>query len=491
MNKEKGFLRYILWALYTVIVCFSLVIMIILLLPSPMNRVLKVGASFLVLFAVGGIYFLARFCVKKAGRASQSDGKRKNAFEIIFCLLIFSAFVGYFIFNYYYLKQPFSFEENFAERYLSGEAVTIPDFYCGAEWLYALFLNSVYYVAGADIQVGLLLHLIIIVAGAVLFYFGVRNIFGVLSALLTVAFTFLVSFLRYREYFFSPFLITYFLTGLFLFISGIVIRRKVSGSKLSTRCFCFLGLGFLYSLFVFIDFKNLAFLPVFMLILSKGDEKENSGIKIRHVFSEFLSWLAGTCFGIFVLSVIGCNSYNISFRSLWVNWFSTFRVSSPDNFFSYVENNPAVLMVIFLLLLFGVFNFFQEKNNLYEMDAVYFMFLLLCVIFSMHLIFNGLNAAWLTFMLSVLAFVCLGRSLDCKISVPGVKHQPEPEPVKSRSDENSDGENMDKPRVKLLESPLPGPKKHVSRILDYDFKVNPENCHYDISVDESDDFDLK
>ena len=51
-----------------------------------------------------------------------------------------------------------------------------------------------------------------------------------------------------------------------------------------------------------------------------------------------------------------------------------------------------------------------------------------------------------------------------------------------------------KPQVKLLDNPLPGPKKHVSKVLDYDLKLErmPRVFQrYDIKVSDDDDFDIK
>ena len=51
----------------------------------------------------------------------------------------------------------------------------------------------------------------------------------------------------------------------------------------------------------------------------------------------------------------------------------------------------------------------------------------------------------------------------------------------------------DKPAIKLLDNPLPGPKKHVSKTLDYDLKdedLVDVSMEYDIEVSEDDDFDL-
>lgn len=51
----------------------------------------------------------------------------------------------------------------------------------------------------------------------------------------------------------------------------------------------------------------------------------------------------------------------------------------------------------------------------------------------------------------------------------------------------------DKPVIKFLDNPLPGPKKHVSKTLDYDLKdedLANVSMEYDIEVSADDDFDI-
>lgn len=46
------------------------------------------------------------------------------------------------------------------------------------------------------------------------------------------------------------------------------------------------------------------------------------------------------------------------------------------------------------------------------------------------------------------------------------------------------------PQVKFIENPLPLPKKHVKKILDYDRELEDGQEDFDIEIDEDDDFDI-
>ena len=52
-------------------------------------------------------------------------------------------------------------------------------------------------------------------------------------------------------------------------------------------------------------------------------------------------------------------------------------------------------------------------------------------------------------------------------------------------------EGTEKKQVQFLENPLPLPKKHVKRIMDYSLPPEQkENDDFDIPVAEDDDFDI-
>lgn len=45
-------------------------------------------------------------------------------------------------------------------------------------------------------------------------------------------------------------------------------------------------------------------------------------------------------------------------------------------------------------------------------------------------------------------------------------------------------------KVKLIKNPLPLPKKHEKREMEYDFEVKPEQMHFDIEHPEKNYYDI-
>ena len=51
--------------------------------------------------------------------------------------------------------------------------------------------------------------------------------------------------------------------------------------------------------------------------------------------------------------------------------------------------------------------------------------------------------------------------------------------------------NQENKKVEYIENPLPVPKKHIRKTMDYAFIPNESQMKYDIQVSDNDDFDLK
>ena len=68
----------------------------------------------------------------------------------------------------------------------------------------------------------------------------------------------------------------------------------------------------------------------------------------------------------------------------------------------------------------------------------------------------------------------------------GIYGNPKELPIK----ENAAAEPVEeKPR--FIENPLPLPKKHVKKEMDYQYPVEDKDMKYDVEVDEKDDFDIQ
>ena len=72
--------------------------------------------------------------------------------------------------------------------------------------------------------------------------------------------------------------------------------------------------------------------------------------------------------------------------------------------------------------------------------------------------------------------------------ITGESEQTDRQETSKRTDETETIEEPEKPR--FFENPLPLPKKHVKKEMDYQYQVDEKDMKYDIEVPENDDFDI-
>lgn len=72
---------------------------------------------------------------------------------------------------------------------------------------------------------------------------------------------------------------------------------------------------------------------------------------------------------------------------------------------------------------------------------------------------------------------------------PKIQTETREESKKEIKEEIQEGREEEK--IRLIENPLPLPKKHVKKTMDYRIDVTEEQMKYDMEVREDDDFDLK
>lgn len=489
MSKVRRIIRYILWVIYTLFVCLGSFVLTFSAFPTSINEFWKLGIAFSFLLLSGGLYFFVRFIVEKITNRRNEGTTKSRAFEVLFCLIVWLVFLGYVVFQFGYLKTPFPIEMDFASKYLQGTSVLVPDFYCGIDWLYALFLDICFTFATSSDWLCLVSHLVIVLLGSVFFYFGVRNIFGFTTAIFSTFGALFIPFAFCEDWMMSPVIISYILQGFFVFIISYFYKESINNLKLFQKCFLFLFSGVIFAFLLFVDLKTFVLLPIsiFAFCFVHRDEQRES--TFWNALALLLSWFLGMGITIFAFLLCGFFVYGLSFQSLFVNWYASFDVVNHTMIFEHITQNCYLFFALLFFLQFGIFHFFKEKDGFGKLEIVYSICIFLSIVIVNHMIFDNRSLLWLVFMLVLLASICLGRVF---IVLKTNQYDADENNQKVLSaDALIVDEESSNSKIKLLENPLPGPKKHVTRKLDYDVKIYRNNFKYDIEVDENDDFDLK
>lgn len=166
--------------------------------------------------------------------------------------------------------------------------------------------------------------------------------------------------------------------------------------------------------------------------------------------------------------------------------------------------NLSLAVLVALLVFYGFLSYlFSEKDNISLINIVF-------VLISFVLFFDySEDKTYLFFLLCVASLAGIGirslfekRATDKSKSVITEESKEEPaefvplvvpkvEVPKEAIDEATVNEtSVIKQKPKLLHNPLPGPKPHVKKTIEYSFEPDAKFMKYDVEITDNDDFDI-
>lgn len=255
-------------------------------------------------------------------------------------------------------------------------------------------------------------------------------------------------------------------------------------------------LGVVLGVFCYLD-CGMAILFLFLPGLFTG--KMGEGGSRKRMIGNMLLILAGSVAGF--LSAIGIDASvsGVGFRQGWMSWRSPYLSwGMGARTFSVIGNAYLFFAVLFLFASFLGFEFIRGRR---EQD--FSLWLLPCIFVTPVFMFDFSIAGFggvALFLWSVMAALGLKNAvfggqvevLQEKIEEINAAAEPIPAaavPVAASVPEKpAAAAPAEKPR--FIENPLPLPKKHVKREMDYDFEVAEADMHYQLEVAAGDDFDF-
>lgn len=528
MNLKKNVFSYLMWLIYSVVVCMGLWrLSAVLSTVGGYSKLEAASFGIVWLLVCGWAVFFRKQHIENA---RDSFAKPKNKLpamtvEILFVVILFAA--GIFV---RVQKLPGIGAENiYFELAKVAEGQSVPAIVHGAVYLYLELLHMVFVIFGNKAIAGIWLQIGLLLVAGIFLYFAVRKISGAVSALATLAFLMIGPFMIKESMVLSPLLFFLAIYTIVLFLCTFAFGGK------KNPAIRFL-MGILAGAVCYLDVAGITLLVfLFCGILLDVDE-EGPLLPIRMV-SSVLSLLGGVVGFVILIATDAVFSVN-GFFDILLAWL---KVYQPTGFgipqFFRLTQISAEQVILLLMLTIGVMGFWlhrkTEKLSIWVMPMMAF-FLLSC--FGMPT--KEMNGNLHFFLLfSILAGVSLSDiiSLGDETKAPKVKaeHQTRKNRqtetvVEESADEGSDDKEQNlseeitedivketvvetpaeetsaeetateetpevpKRKVALLENPLPLPKPHVKKTLDYDIvDIHPtQNC-YDIRVADDDDYDVK
>ena len=282
--------------------------------------------------------------------------------------------------------------------------------------------------------------------------------------------------------------LTLFLAGLCLtisFVNGSLQRKGVFGSLPGA-----ILTGVLLGILCYLDLYCVILL-LFLAGLLTGKSDAAGGRK-RLVGCLFLS-LASCAAGFVSALAIDVLMSNLSFYRGLLRWLEPYKYSvMPDmrvKHISVIGVDYLFFAFLFMAASFVIFSFLRGGK-----EQVFSIWFLPCILVTpvFLLDFSVVGAGglalffwYVTAALGVQSVILDGQAelMQAKIEQINAAAQPIPTAVDSVTDDS-----VQKPR--FLENPLPVPKKHVKKEMDYDYPIAPDMMHFDLELKDGDDFAL-
>ena len=341
--------------------------------------------------------------------------------------------------------------ENFFQAFIqSGGNYVIT--YLNQESIYIAFLSVLFSFLGNKEEIVSIINLILQVSGLLFFYLGAKKMFRFVFPLALAVIGGVLSICFYPVIADSSMHIIWCLSGLIFWIGS------KSFSELSGKFIKRILLGILLGIFCYIDLAGFFLLTVFILFIVIAKEFNLKEKKIQ--FLHFIYFLLGVINGFFVMFYLWNNfKFNKDVFQYWLN----------DKLRHFVQETSINQYIsLSLILVVSVIFYIIKRREIATENSV-----------AEELV--GMNVV-------TAVEESTETVLETKVDVvTDVKEEVQ----KPSIEMNKETPEIPKP-IKFIENPLPLPKKHVKKEMNYAFEPTSDQMHYDLNNYRfDDDYDLK
>ena len=369
----------------------------------------------------------------------------------------------------------------------------------GASYVYLILLRFFFLLLGNKMIVGIWAQIIMQLLAALLLFFGVRKFSGPLAALILLFFVTCSDVSVQDAVILSP-------RTLFLFLFALGIGTLcVCKTKKLQPCL-FLLCGILAGMIGWLDAGGIILILIGAAVVFSEWEQKPDGI--RRAAAAVLLLVGGAISFLGVVAVdVACSQS--SFEKVLYAWLQLYRPKNMNVGFGVGANISSWGILLVVLLLFYIFSFWLDRHH--ERMSVWVAAAGVAAAAEYFgLLTEELPAAmYLHFFITVLAGVGVQECFrkEPKRIVSDVyleeskgnsffeEEQPgKPEAMKTSRKSSGIGESgktEEDKKSRFIENPLPLPKPHKRKVLDFDRDFGAEKWEFDHPVDENDDFDIK
>lgn len=464
MKMKKTWFSYPLWLFYAIVTGVMIAVYLAAISTQVwhLNQYITAALVAVVFGAVGGVWFLGRkAAIYLQGRFAQ-DKHLANMWECFLVLGLTATAVLYRL-RLLLFSDGMVANSEFYDMAAVKAGEGVPALAHGASYIYTVFLSFILSFTGNKVVAGVFLQFFLEIVVILALYWGVRLLTGRIEAACVMAVMTFASGFCEEMFSLTPEVLYLLLYAAGILLLGFCTRRY--------RLVSILLFGAYSGLIGYLDPVGLSLLlpGVYLCIQKEMEQKEKNKAHYLKaaipIAAALMIWL--------LLCGVDAFSTGQPFGGIIAEWIGTYANSRGIYFPAGAESVPLVgLLICFLAALAVVGFWFQTKQ---KQDG----WLMLLAVFS---ILDMLGAGqlhyeiFLTAIWGILAGVGITAMRDEGQDV-NEKAEEKPPLKELFVEEITLEENPHK--VQLIENPLPLPKKHVKKEMDYDHEV-----------DENDDFDI-
>ncbi len=473
MIQKKAF-SYFLWFLYSMAVCVSLFWMSgSLSRQAGYSEIVGFAGSSVWLLLCGLIVFLLHRSMQKSTGFWESGSKPALVTEGVTAVILLGAGLALRINGLDGAGQ----DAAYYELAKVAEGQVIPPVVHGATYIYLQLLHVIYVIFGNIFLAGIWLQIALQIIASIFIYAAVRKQTGAVAALVAFGFVMAEPLMVREALTLSPRML---LLAVFA-ISAYFCVRCISGQKKLTKCaLC----GVLISCVCYLDiigFSLLFMTAAGLLLKNVEEERPVSG----RLFCS-LCCVSGCAAGFVLLVLIDSLASSKGVLSIMGAWWSLFV---PSEFTMPVRADVMQDGVGILLLLsvmsFGIFSYWcNRRKEGFSIWILAGLMLVLMQCFGMTTAEVG-GYPYLYVLAAILAGVGV-TGLFTKDMEAFMYERLETELEAMSRDVIEEAPS----KVQLIENPLPLPKKHVKKVLDFDMEPGEGQEDFDVQVDANDDYDI-
>lgn len=490
MRMKKTWLSYVLWLFVSAgaVILFTVYLSGISTGMTGANPNAVLGLACAGIAAAVIIWFLGHKIAETWGSRVLQDIRYRKTFELLCVTGILAAAVFYRV-SIVSLMDVLK-DSAYYEMAMIKSSGGVPQIAHGASYFYTVILSFVLSLSGNYMTAGVYLQLLLQVLSLLLLYLGTRLLAGRTEAICAMAIMAFLPEYAHRVCELTPEVFYFFLFSAGLCITGLCttgLRGKKKGGG-SDAIFAITGLyigmmGYLDAFgFTLLLFIGGLYVKEWM-DGKDGLERRSRKNRRKPAIFPFLLCLSGMALMLLFLTGWDAVLSGSSWKSIWETWGNVSSAGGGFRFPAGPDRNMAAGAILCFGGLLGGIGFFFHRQ---QKQDVWILFLMAAAIWDMlpagkagYHIFTAF--AWA--VLAGLGIASMGidkGEVAVKISVPELVLE----------DMDKMAEEEEKPSVKLIENPLPLPKKHVRREMDYDRIVEWEKMKFDVPVEETDDFDF-